>query len=184
MNDDTRTVTVLLKAIEGGDAGARGQLFDLLYSEMHARAAKMARERPKLARLQATALVHEAYLRLVGGGDEESSDRDPLLGCAAKAVREVLTERARRRHRGFGEELLLDAVVDAFDEQGVDIAELDVALDELEDFDPEMARAVEMRFFGGASETQVAHALRIPSPALQRRWGVAKAWLRRRIDAS
>lgn len=183
MNQDPPTVTALLRAIERGDESASSELFRLLYAELHERARQLAHRHPKQLTLQATALVHEAYLRLVVDPSREFNDRDHFLACASRAMRHVLIDHLRRSRGTREPGVLLDAVVAAFEEHAFDMEKLELALNELEETDPQMARAVELRFFGGASEEDTARILAIPKRSLQRRWKSTRAWLRRRCDA-
>jgi RNA polymerase sigma factor (TIGR02999 family) len=181
-SDAPHSVRALLRALEEGDGEAGSELFKLLYAELHERARSLTHQRPKPVTLQATALVHEAYVRLVGEPGRGYRDRDHFLACASRAMKNVLVDHARRHRSGGGAELL-DAVVAAFEERALDIEGLALALEELTRSDPEMAQAVELRFFGGASEEETARILGIPLRSLQRRWKGTRAWLRRRFDA-
>lgn len=182
MADRSTTVTQLLMAIEGGDPAARGELFRLLYAELQERARHIARQHPKQWTVQATALVHEAYLRLAAGPQLGFKGRDHFLACAAKAMRHVLVDHARRSRSTALPDPFLHSVVAAFEEHSFDMEQLDLALAELEAADPIMARAVELRFFGGASETETARQLGIPERTLQRRWRATREWLKRRCN--
>lgn len=182
MQERATTVSRLLAAIEGGDAPSRGELFRLLYAELHDRARLLARRHPKQWTVQATALVHEAYLRLVGGPSRGFHDRDHFMACAAKAMRHVLVDHSRRARSSGGEDSFLEGVVAAYEENSFDLERLDLALAELETSDPVMARAVELRFFAGATEEETARQLGIPERTLQRRWRATREWLKRRCD--
>lgn len=184
MSTSPHTITQLLRAIESGEEQARAELFTLLYHELHDRAARLAHKQPQGMTLQATALVHEVYLKLVGVDDPSFVDRNHFLACAAKAMRSVLVDHARRTHANRGLPTQLDTIVAAFEERAYDIEKLDLALTALGRMDPEMARAVELRFFGGLSEEDVARVVDVPLRTLQRRWKVTREWLRRRCDES
>jgi RNA polymerase sigma factor (TIGR02999 family) len=183
MNDVTR----ILSAIEQGDSQAAEQLLPLVYDELRRLAtAKMAREKPGQT-LQATALVHEAYLRLIG---EEShpgwSGRGHFFGAAAEAMRRILVESARRKRRvrhGGGRRLVsLDQLDIAADETSQTILDLDEALGLLADEQPSVAELVKLRYFAGLTAQQAADALGISVRTANRDWAYAKAWLFERLS--
>jgi RNA polymerase sigma-70 factor, ECF subfamily len=178
MTQPHRTVTQILRAIEAGDADAAGELFVVLYEELHSRAARLTRRQPKQRTLQATALLNEAYLRLVGHPPGSFADRDHFLACAAKAMRCILVDHSRRPRPTAGDETPLDAVVAAFEGHAFDIEKLELALRELETFDATMARAVDLRFFAGASEEETARISGLTLRTFQRRWRTTRAWLK------
>lgn len=177
-----RTVDQLLSAHERGDDHAAAELFQLLYDDLRARAAGLLRSHRKTPTLQATALVHEAYLRLLGGPDRDWSDRAKFLGFASMAMRHALVDHVRRRRRlkrdHGGEPLPLDGVVAEFEARAGDIEALDAALEKMRVFNPEMARAVELRFFGGANVDETARILGLSKRTFERRWEAARAWLK------
>jgi RNA polymerase sigma factor (TIGR02999 family) len=172
----------ILCAVERGDPHAAEQLLPLVYDELRRlAAARLAHERPGQT-LQATALVHEAYLRLVGGADAECWDnRGHFFAAAATAMRRILVESARRKNRhkhgGDHHRVELDAqavlVTDA-DE----ILALDEALTRLAVEDAEAAQIVHLHFFGGRSMEQVAEMLGVSRATVYREWSFARAWLR------
>jgi RNA polymerase sigma factor (TIGR02999 family) len=191
MND----VTGILNAIEQGDPRAAEQLLPLVYEELRKLAAqKLAHEKPGQT-LQPTALVHEAYLRLVAGG-EASGPRDPswnsrrhFFAAAAQAMRRILVERARRKkRRKHGNDIRrvdlgeVDEPVDSSQEEQVALEEeilaLDEALPRLAEVDPEAAQVVQLHFFGGLSIEQAAEALGVSRATAYRQWTYARAWLR------
>ena len=143
------------------------------------------RERRKDHTLQATALVHEAYLRLHEGRELAASDRVGFLALASTAMRCALVDHARahgsEKRQPPDERVPLDALLVAYEDRAVDMLALDEALERLDGFDPEMARAVEMRFFGGLSAEETAEFLGIPLRTFERRWKAARAWLRAEI---
>jgi RNA polymerase sigma factor (TIGR02999 family) len=182
MNDVTR----ILSAIEQGDPRAAGELLPLVYDELRRLAAqRLAREAPGQT-LQATALVHEAYLRLVGSEPERPwRDRAHFFGAAAEAMRRILIETARRRHshkRGGGRERLeLDQVQPATPEPSAELLALDEALDRLATLDPTKAQLVQLRYFAGLTLPQAAEVMGISTATASRHWAFARAWLRRAI---
>lgn len=179
-------VTVLLERAGSGDAAATNELVPLVYDELRRLAAQhLSRERPDHT-LQPTALVHEAYLRLVGSRDVTWENRAHFFGAAAIAIRRILTDHARARgsaKRGGGVgRTRLDEVSIAAPEAGVDLISLDEALDRLAATDPQMAKVVELRFFGGMSAEETAFALGISPSTVARDWQFARVWLRRELS--
>ena len=137
--------------------------------------------------LQPTALVHEAYLRLVGDENVEWQNRAHFFGAAARAMRRILIDRARyhaREKRGGGREREpLDAVDVELESRSVDLVALDEALVELEKRDPRMAEIVQLRFFGGLGVEEAAASLGVSERTIKREWSVARAWLYQRLEA-
>jgi RNA polymerase sigma factor (TIGR02999 family) len=178
MNDVTR----ILSAIEQGDPKAAEQLLPLVYEELRRLAArKLAQEKPGQT-LQATALVHEAYLRLVGSGEGPGWDsRGHFFAAAAEAMRRILVERARRRGRHkHGGGLRREPIeLDALDADGPpeELLALDEALRDFALQDPTKARLVELRFFAGLTTVQAAEFLGISPSSADRAWRYARAWL-------
>ena len=161
------------------------ELAPLVYDELRRiAAAYMRRERPGQT-LQATALVHEAYLRLAGAGTPWH-DKRHFVGIAARSMRQILVERARargaqKRWAGLDRVSLTDAIAAAADPVGM-LPALDDALARLEQIDPEQARIVELRYFAGLSIEETADALGISPATLKRRWALARAWLFRELS--
>jgi RNA polymerase sigma factor (TIGR02999 family) len=177
-------ITQLLEEARRGDAAATDQLVPLLYAELRRMAAGlMARERG--ATLQPTALVHEAYLRLLGGGGAWQG-RAHFLGAAARAMRRILIERARGRGRlkrgGVRERVTLTDGARQYHPRPEDMLALDAALDELQVRDPGMARVVELRYFGGLTVPETAEVLGTSDRSVHRQWAAARAWLHRALD--
>jgi RNA polymerase sigma factor (TIGR02999 family) len=176
-------VTQILAAIKAGDPEAAAELLPLVYDELRKLAStRMAAERPDHT-LNATALVHEAYLRLVGSRNagEGFGSRGHFFGAAAEAMRRILVESARRkdrlRHGGGRQRLDLNqlAVFDA--ERNDELLELDEALGQLEAEEPETAAVVKLRYFAGLTTEQAADALGISLRTANRHWAYARAWL-------
>jgi RNA polymerase sigma factor (TIGR02999 family) len=180
-------VTRILSAIEQGDTGAASQLLPLIYDELRKLAAqKLAREQPGQT-LQATALVHEAYLRLVGDGEARCWDRrGHFFAAAAAAMRRILIERARRKrrqiHGGGRRRQELHPDLAASPEPDQDLLALDTALAKLAERDPVKARLVELRYFAGLTGEQAAQVLGISARTADRYWVYARAWLRREME--
>jgi RNA polymerase sigma factor (TIGR02999 family) len=161
------------------------ELAPLVYDELRRiAAAYMRRERPGQT-LQATALVHEAYLRLAGAGTPWH-DKRHFVGIAARSMRQILVERARargaqKRWGGLNRVSLTDSIAMAADQGGL-LPALDDALTRLEQIDPEQARIVELRYFAGLSIEETADALGMSPATLKRRWALARAWLFRDLS--
>lgn len=179
-------VTGILSAIEQGDPHAAEQLLPLVYDELRKLAAqKLAQEKPGQT-LQATALVHEAYMRLVGPDPDRGwNDRGHFFAAAAEAMRRVLVDHARHKQslkRGGGRgraELREDAV--AAPEESDEILVVDEALAGLAAADPKAAELVKLRYFAGLSVDETAQALSISPRAADRLWAYARAWLQRAV---
>jgi RNA polymerase sigma factor (TIGR02999 family) len=177
-------VTRLLEAASRGDKQAAGELLPLVYGELRRMAAaRLAREKPGQT-LKATALVHEAYLRLVG--DQQFAGRRHFFAAAAEAIRRILIEQARRkravRHGGSRQRADLDPdqiVAPAPDEE---LLALHEALDRLAERHPEKAELVKLRYFAGLTADEAATVLGISSGTGDRHWAYARAWLRRAMS--
>ena len=170
----------------------RRPLGQAVYAELHAQAARaMGREMPEHT-LQATALVNEAYLRLIDQRRVQWRNRSHFFGVAAQLMRRILVDHARGRHaakRGGGMPAITldggDGAHDATpDESGVDVLVLHEALERLAAIDPRQARVVELRYFGGMNIEDTAEALDLSPATIKREWAVARAWLRRELQTS
>jgi RNA polymerase sigma factor (TIGR02999 family) len=182
MNDVTR----ILSAIERGDAGAADKLLPLVYDELRTLAARRLRQEKPGQTLQATALVHEAYLRLVdtqGAGAWNS--RGHFFAAAAEAMRRILVNRARDKRRlkrgGDRERIELEDVAIADESGGPDILALDEALDGLAREEPVCAELVKLGFFAGLTQEEAAQALGVTRRTANRYWEFARAWLRQSL---
>lgn len=180
-------VTRILSALDNGEAGAAARLLPLVYDELRKLAAqRLGREQPGQT-LQPTALVHEAYLRLVGAEREQRWDsRGHFFAAAAEAMRRLLIDSARRRsaekHGGGLQRVeLLDAEL-AVDSSGDDLLAVDEAMTKLAVREPLIAKLVALRFFAGLTLPQAAAALQISLRTANRHWTYARAWLRRELD--
>ena len=180
-------VTHILSAIDQGDPHAAAELLPLVYEELRKLAAqKLSHEKPAQT-LQATALIHEAYLRLV---DQEQaqhwSSRGHFFAAAAEAMRRILVERARRKarvkHGGGRERVDLDPSAVTAPEDSEELLALDEALDRLAALDPIAARLVQLRYFAGLTIAQAAEALAISPRKADFLWSFARAWLRKEIE--
>ena len=178
-------MTGLLHAWRGGDLSARDQLLAVVHQELRRRAAtRLRRERPGHV-LQPTALVHEAYLRLIDQQQTEWQNRAHFLAVASEMMRRILVDHARRRkmakRSGGWARVTLDETVAQIDPRDVDLLDLDAALDELAAFDSRKSRVAELRFFGGLSVDDIAHTEGRSRATVERDWLVARAWLYRRL---
>ncbi len=175
-------VTHLLSALEQGDPHAASQLLPLVYDELRKLAAqKLAQEKPGQT-LQATALVHEAYLRLVDADQAQSWDsRRHFFAAAAEAMRRILVEQARRKrsvkHGGQRTRIDLDEALVVGHEPREDLLELDEPLEQLAGVDPRAAELVKLRFFAGLTGAETAEVLGISPRAADMLWAYARAWL-------
>jgi RNA polymerase sigma factor (TIGR02999 family) len=178
------SVTALLRAWRGGDEEAWGQLVPLVYDELRRVARRQLRRERGEHTLQPTALVHEAFLRLV---DQKVTwqNRAHFFGVAAQLMRRILVDHARQRHaakRGGGAALVaLDSANALAPEREVDLLALDGVLEQLTSLDPQQGRIVELRFFGGLTVEETAEALGISPATVKRDWSLAKAWLYRAL---
>jgi len=175
-------VTRILADIEQGDPQAADKLLPLVYDELRRLAAqKMSQENPGQT-LQATALVHEAYVRLVDRDQSQSWDsRGHFFAAAAEAMRRILVDSARRRlaqkRGGEFERIDLAEVPGQSDEEQVDLLSLDDALKKLEELHPDKAQLIKLRFFGGCTLEETAEMLGVSRATAQRNWAYARAWL-------
>lgn len=178
-------VTALLAAMRAGDRAAVDRLFPLVYRELHAAAHRqLVRFRPGDT-LDTTALVHEAYLRLAGNGAGTFEDRRHFFAVAARAMRQIIVDHARRRgaeRRGGGRAALsLERVEVASPERSADLVALDEALTTLGRLNERLVRVVELRFFAGLSVDETAQALDLSPRTVKREWQKARAYLYRAV---
>ena len=179
-------ISRLLRQWSEGNRAALEELLPLVYDELHRQAARYLRRERMGHTLQTTALIHEAYLRLIDQRDVRWQSRTHFFAIAAQMMRRVLIDYARAKHRekrgGDDVRLSLDAVnLVATDENSVDLIALDQALKRLAEMDEQQARVVELRYFGGLSLEETAEVLHISRATTAREWEVAKAWLRREL---
>ena len=179
-------VTRLLKAWHEGDEEAYRQLSAILYDELKRQAARcMRRERPGIT-LQATALVHEAFVRLAGAGDVDWQDRKHFLAVAARTMRRVLVDlvraRATDKRGGRAEPAALDSGIVVQSASVVDLIALDEALETLATFDARKVRVIELRFFAGLTVEETAEVLDVAPDTVARDWRLARSWLLQQLD--
>lgn len=179
-------VTQLLDEARAGKAEALNRLLPLVYTELRRVAAAYMRRERESQTLQATALVHEAYLRLMGEQKVAWQNRAHFCAIAAQSMREILVERARARHAqkrgGHWHRITLTDARLGSDPPPLDVLSLDEALTRLAAFDPARARLVELRFFGGLTIEETAEALGQSPATVKRGWALARAWLKRELE--
>jgi RNA polymerase sigma factor (TIGR02999 family) len=180
-------VTVLLNRMRKGDRNAGNQVSELVYSELRRIASREMRHERQDHLLQTTALVHEAYLKLVGAQSLEIQNRGHFFAIASQQMRRILVDHARSRdalRRGGGAaQVNLDCLQIAADERSIDVLVLDEALKEFEQLEPRAAKVVELRYFGGYSEEDIKDVLNISIPTVRRDWTFARSWLYARMQA-
>jgi RNA polymerase sigma factor (TIGR02999 family) len=186
MGDPTGKVTVLLHAWARGDPRAEADLLPLVYRELRRQAAAYLRRERTGHTLQPTALVHEAYLRLVGQR-VDWRNRAHFFAIAAQMMRRVLVDHARAHHAAKRPDPALRVAIDerlrTVEPQDCDLLLLDQALNELGELDPRQGKIVELYYFGGLSEDEVAGVLSVSRSTVAREWRSAKAWLYRRMTS-
>lgn len=185
----TQSVTDLLQAWASGNQAALDELLPLVYDELRRQARRLMRAQPAGHTLQTTALVHEAYLRLVGQSHVEWQGRAHFLGVAAKAMRSVLVDHARARRAakrgGSARTITLgDGGGIAGPQSSVDVLALDEALERLAELDPRKGRLVELRYFGGLGIEEAAVVLGVSPATVKRDWATSRAWLRRELSVA
>jgi RNA polymerase sigma factor (TIGR02999 family) len=182
----SKEITRMLQEWSGGSQEALDALLPLVYAELHRQASRYLRRERAGHTLQTTALIHEAYLKLIDQREVNWQNRAHFFGIAAQAMRRILVDYARGRHRakrgGIGEDLPLEeAALVVSGERNIDLVALDEALTRLAEFDKRQARIVELRYFSGLSIEETAEVLRISPATVKSDWNVAKAWLRHEI---
>jgi RNA polymerase sigma-70 factor, ECF subfamily len=181
MSASSHDVTELLHAWGAGDLEARERVVALVYQELRRRAAAHLRQERRGHTLQPTALVHEAFIRLVDQRDAIWQNRAQFLAVASQMMRRILIDRARARKRtkrsGQWAEVTFDHLDLATSPLAIDVLDLDSALTKLEAFDPRKSRIAELRFFGGLSLEETGHVLKVSVATVERDWQGARAWL-------
>ena len=186
MAQTPQNVTQLLSAWNNGDKEALDKLVPIVYDELRRQAARyLRRERPGHT-LQTTALIHEAYLRLIDQKSVQWQNRAQFFGIAAQMMRRILVDHARTKHRakrgGSDIRVSLTNATSVTKDPDLDLVELDEALNRLAEIDPQQSKIVELRFFSGLNVEETAAALQISPATVKRDWKVAKAWLYREIS--
>ena len=186
MTPTSHEVTQLLLAWSEGDRQALDRLVPLVYDELRRLAKSYMRKERADHTLQTTALIHEAYLRLIDANRVQWQNRAHFFGVAARLMRQILVATARERgsqKRGGGaEQVTLDEVMLMDERLDEDLVALDEALGALAQFDERKAKIVEMRFFGGLTEDEIAFALEVSPETVRRDWRLSRSWLRRKLS--
>ena len=187
MDRSTHDVTQLLQAWSAGDPDARQHAMALVYGELRRRAAAQLRRERSGHTLQPTALVHEAYIRLVDQRRASWQNRAQFIAIASEMMRRILVDRARARHSvkrgGQWSQVTFDDAIDAaVAPNQIDVLHLDVALERLAQLDLRKSRIAELRFFGGLSVDETAHVLQVSAKTVERDWQAARAWLFRELS--
>jgi RNA polymerase sigma factor (TIGR02999 family) len=181
-------VTRLLIRLTDGENAVLDDLLPLVYAELRRLAASYLRRERHGHTLQPTALVHEAYLRMVDQTQVRWQNRAHFFGVAAQMMRRILVDHARsqqaEKRGGEFQKLSLDENIDVSGERASDLVALDEALDRLAVIDPQKGRVVELRFFGGLSVEETAEVLGVSAPTVKRQWRMAKAWLYGQVQRS
>lgn len=183
---DLPDVTILLERINSGDGKAPDELLPLVYGELRKLAQGYMENERSDHTLQATALVHEAYIRLVNWETVSWQNRAHFFAVAAQVMRRILVDHAREKKaqkRGYGHKLSLDEAISIPNQESreIDLIGLDDALVELAAFDQPQSKIVELRFFGGLTIEETAHYMGISPATVKREWAIAKAWLFRNL---
>ena len=185
-SSDPNDITVLLNQIRDGSDTAPGRLLELVYDDLRRLAGAYMQNERKDHTLQATALVHEAYVRLVDWKNVSWENRAQFFSVAAEVMRKVLIDhaRARQAQKRSGHKLVLDEAISLPDHRQIDLVALDEALESLEKLDPRQAKIVELRFFGGLSIEETAYILKVSGSTVRREWTFAKAWFQRELSTN
>ncbi len=187
MSDNSRDLTQLLVDWSAGDQEAFAELMPAVYDELHRLAARYLRRERGDHTLQTTALVHEAYLRIIDQNRVEWQSSLQFFGLAAQMMRRILVDHARRgkyeKRGGGARRVSLDDAPEVSSERAADVVAVDEALSSLAEIDPELARIVELRYFGGFTSTEIGELMGISVPTVTRKFRLAKAWLYRQLAA-
>lgn len=185
MTDKPEEISVILKDWSGGDRASADALLALVYDELRKIADRYLRRERSGHTLQPTALVHEAYMRLVDISDINWQDRAHFFAVSANVMRRILVDHARARladkRGGEAERVALEDAISLSNEPDVDLLAVDEALTELAEFDEQQSQIVELRFFGGLTIEETAAVLAISPATVKRDWAMAKAWLHRKL---
>jgi RNA polymerase sigma factor (TIGR02999 family) len=186
--DPSHDVTLLLARWRGGDDQALDELTSTVYDELRRLAGRYLNHEGAGLTLQTHDLIHEAFLRLIGQRHVDWQNRAHFFGIAARMMRRILTDHARRRsyakHGGGQRRVVLDEVPDVAGQGDAAVVAVDEALGELAAVNAELARIVELRFFGGLEHDEIAAVLGVSNATVRRRFRIAKAWLYRRLNGT
>ena len=181
MGEEIENATMLLNRLDAGDARAAEQLLPMLYDELKAIARRQFKGQPDGHTLQATVLVHEAFLRLVGRPAKTWQDRKHFFAVAATAMRQILVNHARAKNAdkrgGGGQRLMLDENAIASKDAALDVLDLHEAMEKLKTIDERKHRVVELRFFAGLTVPEVADVMQVSVTTIESEWRGARAWL-------
>ena len=179
--EPTPAVTTLLRAWAQGDEAAGEQLFPILYGELRRQAARYMRRERRNHTLEPSGLVNEAYLRLAGAPDLDWHSRAQFFAIAARVMRQVLVDHARRRRAAKREGCLVTLTDAEAPAAPLELLDLEDALNELAVLDPRQARVVELRYFGGLDVEETADVMELSARTVKREWQTARAWLQHRL---
>ena len=186
MADSKQDISVILKDWSGGNRTSADALLTIVYDELRKIAAQYLSKERSGHTLQPTALVHEAYMKLVDISDIKWQDRAHFFAVSANVMRHILVDHARAKRAakrgGSAQRIELDDAISLSNERDLDLLDVDEALKELAKFDEQQCRIVEMRFFGGLTIEETAHVVGVSPATVKREWSMAKAWLRRRLQ--
>lgn len=187
ISDNANQITEQLIAWSNGDQAALGQLIPVVYQELRRMADRFLRHEAPGHTLQPTALVHEAWLRLIDQTRVNWQNRAQFFGVAAQMMRRILVDHAKTKHRekrgGDAVKLSLDEIINLSEDRAADLVALDEALNSLGNFDPRKCSVVELRYFGGLSVEETAEVLEVSADTVMRDWKLAKAWLYQQLTA-
>ena len=186
---DLGQITQLLQKWGDGDQSALDELMPVVYDELRRQASRLLRKERQGHTLQTTALIHEAYIKMIGQGDVDWQNRSHFFAIASQAMRRILVDHARSRHRekrgGPAENLPLDdALYIGTPEKRTDLVALDEALSRLEKIDARQAKIVELKYFSGLTNDEAANVLNISSTTVRSDWTMAKAWLHQQLSST
>jgi len=185
--DERHSITQMLQEWSEGNAQALDELMPLVYEELHRQAARYLRRERRDHTLQTTALIHEAYLKLIDQRDVRWESRTHFFAIAAQAMRRILVDyaRAKQRSKRGGDDATIsleeETILISTEGKGIDLIALDEALTRFAEIDPQQARVVELRYFGDLSLEETAEALHISRATVAREWNTAKVWLHREL---
>lgn len=184
--NQSKEITLILKDWSGGNRAAADSLIQIVYQELRKIAASYLRNQRPDHTLQPTALVHEAYMKLVDISDANWQDRAHFFAVAAQTMRHILIDHARAiaadKRGGGAQKLALDEAVSfSTDNRDVDLLDLDEALKELATFDEKQSQIIELRFFGGLTVEETAEVMKISPATVKREWATARVWLFRKM---
>jgi RNA polymerase sigma factor (TIGR02999 family) len=187
VNDKPQEISVILKDWSGGNRASADVLLTLVYDELRKIAGKYLRKERSGHTLQPTALVHEAYMKMIDISDINWQDRAHFFAVSANVMRHILVDHARAKladkRGGDSERIALEDAISLSNEPNVDLLAVDEALNELAQFDEQQSRIVELRFFGGLTIEETAHVAGISPATVKREWAMAKAWLHRKLSS-